>query len=60
MPTPSQINQAMQNHRQPPRTHGAMLRDALAHVRQSRNEKTACGGGSLDIGQMTSQMVTNE
>ena len=57
MPTPEQLRQAAINIRQP-RTHGAKIRDALVHVQQSRNEKTGWRAGSLDIGQMTSQMVT--
>jgi hypothetical protein len=58
--TASQINQAIQNERRPYRTHGAKVRDALLHVRQSQNEKTGWRAGSLDIGQMTSQVVTRE
>jgi hypothetical protein len=59
-PTPAQSLAALQNHHRPCRTHGAKVRDALQHVRQSQNEKTGWRAGSLDIGQMTSRVVTRE
>ena len=39
--TAEQIRGAVLNHKRPPRTHAGKVRDALAHVRQSRNNKTA-------------------
>ena len=51
-PTPEQIRMAAINIRQP-RTLGAKVRDALLHVRQSRNEKTGWWAGSHESsGQM--------
>lgn len=47
-PSPDQIRQAARNIRQPAVTHGAKLRQALQHVRYSRNEKPGCGAGSLN------------
>jgi hypothetical protein len=38
VPTPAQINQALLNHRRPPRTNGGKVRDALAHVKNSRED----------------------
>jgi hypothetical protein len=58
-PTPSQINQAMQNELRPYRTHGAKVRDALLHVQQSRNDKARVRRASSIIGQMNITRVTH-
>ena len=43
-PTPEQVRQALDNHHRPYRTHGAKVRDALAHAKQSRNNKPGEAG----------------
>ena len=59
--TAEQIRVAVLNHHRPPRTHGAKVRDALAHVRRSRREKPGFAGrASQIIGQMTITGVTRE
>jgi hypothetical protein len=63
--TPDQhrlIQQALANHRRPPRTHGARVHDALQHVRQSEAKPAtlAEASGLLNNKMDTSNYGTNQ